>query len=380
MISSILTHAGYRVGLYTSPHLFSFTERIRINGIPVEEDLWARLTGVLQPEIENVNKSAGLGELTTFEILTALAFTCFREMKVDFQVMEVGLGGRLDATNVIDPLVSVITSISHDHMEVLGDTIGKIAAEKAGIIKPGTSVVCSPQFPEAMQVIAGKCQEMGAKLFRVGHDVTWKETGFDEEDQSFHLAGMAREYDIKLPLLGQYQIENAATAVTAVEVLAETGIEILPENIIGGLKEVYWPGRLQVMQRRPLVIVDGAHNDYSIKKLGEALRYYFRFDRLILVIGASSDKDIRGIVSEAAYLTDNIIIARSRNPRAVTTDILESEFEYFGTTPRKEESISSAMKTALENSSPDDLICAAGSVFVVAEAMEYMTGLHSDAA
>ncbi|MFC1901751.1 bifunctional folylpolyglutamate synthase/dihydrofolate synthase [Chloroflexota bacterium] len=372
MIASILKQAGYRVGLYTSPHLLSFTERIRADGQPVAEADWARLTGALRPEVEAVNETGGLGELTTFEILTALAFSYFREVGADYQVLETGLGGRLDATNVVKPDVCVITSISYDHTDVLGDTLAQIAGEKAGIIKPGCAVVCSPQFPEAMEVIEKTCRERGVRLVRVGSEVTWQPGDFDAEGQSFHLKGMEREYDLRLSLLGAHQMENAATAVAAVEALAGRGAQISPRHIADGLAQVRWPGRLQVLRRQPWVIVDSAHNAYSVKRLGEALRQYFQFDRIILVLGVSLDKDITGIVAEAAALTGDVILASSRHPRAVAPDKLIDEFARRGVTPRTAESVAAAMKLALETANPGDLICAAGSVFVVAEVLEEM--------
>ena len=178
MIAAILRQAGYRVGLYTSPHLLSFTERIRVNGRPIAETDWARLVEVVQPHVEAENALGDLGELTTFEILTAMAFLHFREVRADYQVVEVGLGGRLDATNVVRPEVCVITSISYDHTDVLGDTLAKIAGEKAGIIKPGATVVSAPQAAEAMEVIERVCREKGAPLLKVGRDVTWRRARF----------------------------------------------------------------------------------------------------------------------------------------------------------------------------------------------------------
>lgn len=372
MIASILTQAGYRVGLYTSPHLLSFTERIQVGGRPIAEDAFAQLTESLKPEVEAVNRLGDLGECTTFELLTALAFTCFRETGVDYQVLETGLGGRLDATNVVKPEVCVITSISFDHMEVLGNTLAQIASEKAGIIKSGSTVVCSPQFPEAMGVIERTCRERGVRLVRVGTEVTWHRGDFNPEGQSFHLNGLEREYELNIPLLGEHQLENAASAVVAVEVLAGMGAKISPESIAAGLGQVNWPGRLQILRREPWVIVDSAHNAYSVKRLAEAIKRYFSFERVILVLGVSSDKDIAGIVAEAAYLTSDIIVTSSHHPRAVKPEALANEFSKHGITPQVAESIASAMKLALDMAAPGDLVCATGSVFVVAEVMEEM--------
>ena len=196
MIASILTCAGYRTGLYASPHLLSFTERIQVDGKPIAEDAFARLVELIKPEVEAVNEFGAFGELTTFEILTALAFAYFKEREADYQVLEVGLGGRLDATNVVKPEVCVITSVSFDHVDVLGDTLSQIATEKAGIIKPGSIVLCSPQSPEAMEVVERVCRERGVRLVRVGSDVTWQQKVFSPEGQSFQLKGITGEYDL----------------------------------------------------------------------------------------------------------------------------------------------------------------------------------------
>ena len=372
MIASILTRAGYRVGLYTSPHLLSFTERIQVDGAPIAEDTFANLTAAIKPAIEDVNRLGIFGELTTFEVLTALAFTCFKEMGVYYQVLEVGLGGRLDATNVVKPEVCVITSISLDHTEVLGDTLVKIAAEKAGIIKEGSSVVCSPQFPEALEVIESVCRERGARLIRIGSDVTWSRKTFGPEGQSFELRGLKGSYDLEIPLPGEHQLENAATAVAAVEVLTGLGAKVSPENIAAGLAQVNWPGRLQTLRRSPWVVVDGAHNVYSAKRLVEALRQYFGFDRAFIIFGASADKDVAGIVAELASLTKEVIVTSTRHPRAAEPSVLASEFSKWGITPQVAESVASAIELALTKAAPADLICATGSVFVTAEAIEYM--------
>lgn len=374
MIASILAQAGYKVGLYTSPHLLTFTERVQVDGKPIAEDTFARLTEVLKPQVEAVNQFGVFGELTTFELLTTLAFVYFQERKVDYQVLETGLGGRLDATNVVKPEVCVITSISFDHMEVLGDTLAQIASEKAGIIKPGSTVVCSPQFAEAMPVITRVCRERGAKLVSVGNK-TWRRKTFSSEGQSFELRGMRGKYDLDIPLLGEYQLENAAAAVATVEVLASLGAEVSPKSIATGLAQVHWPGRLQILRDKPRIIVDAAHNAYSAKRLAEALNSYFNFDRVILVIGVSSDKDITGIVAELASLTSEVIVTASRHPRATEPAVLVSEFSKWGVIPEVAENVASAVGMALSQATESDLICATGSIFIIAEVMEYMSKL-----
>jgi len=372
MIASILTQAGYRTGLYTSPHLLDFTERIQIDGRPIAREDFAGLVAKLKPEVEAMNALSAFGELTTFEILTALAFTYFREREVDYQVLETGLGGRLDATNVVKPEVCAITSISFDHTDVLGDTLSQIAREKAGIIKPGSTVVCAPQSPEAMEVIVSICQERGVRVVRIGSDVTWRRKTFSSEGQTFQLKGLLGEYEFNLPLLGEHQLENAATAVAASEILVERGAKISPESMAKGLAQVRWPGRLQILQRKPWVIVDGAHNADSARRLVKALKGYFKYDRAFLIFGASSDKDIAGMVSELALFPDSVIVTRSRHPRAVAPDRLVGEFSKCGDVPQVAENISAAVELALAGAKPADLICATGSLFVVAEVMEYM--------
>jgi len=373
MIASILSRAGYGTGLYTSPHLHSFTERIQVDGRPITQEAFARLAAVLQPEVRAVNQFGAFGELTTFELLTALAFAYFKEKAVDFQVLETGLGGRLDATNVVrSPEVCVVTSVSFDHTEVLGTTLTQIAGEKAGIIKPGSVVVCSPQFPEAMRVIERVCLERGARLVRVGSDVTWYRKAFNAEGQSFQLRGLMGEYDLSLPLIGEHQLGNAATAVAAVEALAGRGVKISAESIATGLAQVHWPGRLQVLKREPWFVVDGAHNADSAKRLAEALRRYFDFDRVILILGASSDKDIAGMVKELASLAGTVIATCSRHPRAVEPAILAAEFSRWGITTLVAEDVAAAVDLALSRATPKDLICATGSLFIVAEVIEYL--------
>jgi len=372
MIAAILKQAGYRTGLYTSPHLLSFTERIQVDGQPIAEADWARLTGIIQPEVAAVNAEAKFGELTTFEILTAMAFLHFRRVGADYQVLEVGLGGRLDATNVCRPQVAVITSISYDHTDVLGDTLVKIAGEKAGIIKPGGVAISSPQEPEAMAVLERVCRERGVELVKVSDRMAWRETGYDADGQGFTLKGQKQDYDLRIPLLGTHQLENAAAAVAAAEVLAGLGAKITAGDIAAGLAGVNWPGRLQVLNRKPWVVVDSAHNTDSMRRLGQALKKYFSYDKLTLILGFGGDKDIGGMVAEAAALADDIILVRSRHPRSVKAAELAEQFTRHGIRPHVMEDVAGALKTALAQAAPGDLIAAAGSVFVIAEVLEAM--------
>ena len=371
MIASILYQSGYGTGLYTSPHLLSIRERIQVDGEPINEKAFTRLVSRLKPEFEAVNESGAYGELTTFELLTALALAHFKESAVDYQVLEAGLGGRLDATNVTRPEICVITSISYDHTDVLGDTLSLIAAEKAGIIKPKSVVVAARQTPEVTAVIEKTCREKDARLVSVESEISWQGQTAGPEGQTFRLKGISGEYDLSLPLAGEHQLENAAAAVAAVEVLKEQGARIPPESIALGLAGVRWPGRLQVMRREPWLVVDGAHNADSARRLAAALKRHFAFRRLTLIFGASSDKNIADMIAELAALPDRVIVTSSRHPRAVSPDSLADRFIRRGVTAGVTGNVSEAIETALAGAAPDDLICVTGSLFIVAEAMEY---------
>ena len=226
MVASVLTVSGYTTGLYTSPHLHTWRERIRVDGELISEEELVSLVERVKPEVEAVNRRATYGELTTFELLTALAFAYFKLKEAVFQVLEVGMGGRFDATSVITPEVCIIMPISFDHTDVLGSSLAEIAAEKAAIIKPGSFVVTSLQPDEAERVIEEACISYGAKLVRVGSDVTWQSLGFDLNKQRVKVKGRLGNYELSIPLLGQHQLDNAATAVAALEVLAEKGYKI----------------------------------------------------------------------------------------------------------------------------------------------------------
>ena len=372
MLASILKQSGYRTGLYTSPHLLSIRERIQVDGRQISEDEFARLAARVKPEVEAVNTSSDLGELTTYEILTALAFMYFQDRGVAYQVLETGLGGRLDATNVVQPEVCVITSISYDHMDVLGDTLAEIAREKAGIIKPGSIVVTAPQVPEAMDVLEDVCRQREVKLVKVGSDVSWRQKSLSPEKQSFQLRGLKGDYNIEVPLLGEHQLENAVAAITAAEALAGRGAVITAEAITSGIASVDWPGRLQVLRRKPWVIVDGAHNGDSVRRLVAALRQYFMFEKAVVIFGASSDKNIAAMAAELKTFPDRVIVTSSHHPRAVAVGQLVEEFSRESIMPEASENVASAVEKALSLAGPADLICATGSLFLVAEVMEYM--------
>lgn len=371
MISQTLISAGYKTGLFTSPHLHTLRERIKINGNMIPETEFASLVTEIKPIVESINKQSDFGELTTFEILTAVVFTHFKRNLVDFQVVEVGLGGRLDATNVVKPDVCVITSLSLDHTEILGDSLTKIAAEKAGIIKPGCLVVSSPQVDEAARVIKEVCHRQQAKLIQVGRDIKWRKIGSDLHQQMLTVKGKNGNYDLTIPLLGDYQLENAATALAAIEALVSLGTDIASQNISQGFLKVSWPGRFQILSREPFVVVDGAHNAYSTKKLVENIKKYFNYQRCFLIFGTSCDKDIDGMAQELKTLSHHIIITSSSHPRAASISSLAEKFSRLDVEPVEEENVAEALSKTLDSAEKTDLILITGSLFVAGEAISY---------
>ncbi len=370
MIASVLTASGYTTGLYTSPHLHTWRERIGVNGELISEEELAAVVARFQAEVEAVNQKATYGRLTTFELLTALAFAYFAGNEANFQVLEVGMGGKFDATNVITPEVCIITSISFDHTEVLGNSLVEIATEKAGIIKPGGVVVTSPQRDEVDRVIENTCASCGAELVRVGSDVIGEGISFDMNHQLLRVKGRLGSYELSIPLLGHYQVDNATTAVAALEVLTEKGFNIPKDSITRGLAQVNWAGRLQIVSHHPFIVVDGAHNSDGARRLRESLEQYFDFDRAILVIGASEDKDIAGIVSELVPLFNKVIATRSRHPRVAAPAAIIAEFARYGVETQVADDVPTALSRAVALAGDKDLICVAGSLFVVAEAIE----------
>ena len=373
MIAAALGEAGWRTGLYTSPHLHTMRERIVVDGKLITEGELAALMSELCPLVEEVNRDRTYGQLTTFEILTALGFMYFGRRKVDFQVVEVGLGGRLDATNVIEPEVCVLTHIGLDHMAILGDTVAKIATEKVGIIKNGAAVVSAPQQPDAEAIISQACREKKAKLIRVGSDITWQKLQCGLWGQTLSVKGLAASYELTIPLLGDHQMENAACAVAALEALGTP-----KEAITSGLGKVRLSGRLEVLRQEPLVVVDGAHNIDSAAALREALRQCFDFERTILIIGTSSDKDVAGMVRELAPAFKTAIATRSRHPRSLEPSVLAAELLRHGFEVHITGSVAEAVGRGLAMAGRRDLLCVTGSFFVVAEAIEYLKGLSPE--
>jgi dihydrofolate synthase/folylpolyglutamate synthase len=373
MIAQVLSDSGYKTGLYTSPHLHTLRERISVDGSLISEAEFAAAMAEVKPFIESMKKDTVFRQLTYFEALTALAFAYFKKKRVDLQVLEVGLGGRLDATNVTSPVVCIITPISLDHTQILGDSLEEIAREKAGIIKHGCWVVLSPQPEEAASVISDICREKEAKVVQVGKEITWHKTGGDLHHQLLVIEGRMNNYQVSIPLLGDFQLENAAAAVAALEILASEGFAISAANIAQGLARLKWPGRFHILQEHPTVLVDGAHNVASMKGLVNNIKAYFSYKRIFLVFGTSCDKDIPGIVNELVPLSPQVIVTRTAHSRAAPLSILAAEFSKRGIEPKTGETVSEALSRALSQADRTDIICVTGSLFVVAEALGYFS-------
>ena len=375
MISSVLGAQGYRPGLFTSPHLHSFRERIQYMNQPVTEKEFASLVEELWPTVERMNGEESYGEVTTFELLTAMAFTHFKGQGADVQVVEVGLGGRLDSTNLVKPSVCVITSISLDHTHILGDTVEQIAEDKAGIIKPGSVAVVGPQVPQAMGVIERVCREKEVPLVSVERECSWTRRAADLDGQSFRLSTSWGEFDLWTPLLGGHQLENAATALAALQMMAQHGLSLSPDALDRGFRSVKWPGRLEVLGRAPLLVVDGAHNPYSAGRLLEALKECFEFRRLIGVVGVLADKGLEGIVNELAPGLTAAVATRSRHPRSASPATVAAAFRRADVEAQEKETTGDALEHALGLANQDDLVVVTGSLFVVAEAREAVLGI-----
>jgi dihydrofolate synthase/folylpolyglutamate synthase len=382
MVDSILRAAGYGAGFYSSPHLHTFRERIRLGGEPASEDVFAGLVAKLAPAAARLEQETDLGPVTLFEFMTAMAFQCFAAEGVDFQTVEVGLGGKLDATNVVEPAVCAITSVSLDHMAILGDTVEEIAADKAGIIKPGVPVVVAPQGPGALDVIMAAAREKQAPVTLVGRDITWKFRGRRpgrDGAQLTEIIGRRGNLTAEVPLLGRHQLENVAVAVAVADTLAERGHTITEPAIVNGLKNVKWPCRLEVLARNPLVICDGAHNVYSMETMLSALREYFEFERLLVLAGFSRDKSVEGMINALAPYSDVVISTRSRHPRSLAPASLVKLLKDSGVdVVRQAEDVCSALELAKNEAGAGDLILATGSLFVAAEARETMLGIEPE--
>ncbi len=370
MIESILRKAGYKAGLFTSPHLIRVNERIRVNGREITDLELAGEIMQLKPVAEKVNMLASLGKLTYFEILTALALCFFAKVNVDAAILEVGLGGRFDATNVCDPVSAVITSISLDHTDILGADLAGIAGEKAMIIKPGRPAVIAPQTSEVKKVIEARDREVGAELVWVDDSYAYKKRFMDDEHLCFEMDGRRHLKEVSTPLLGNQQMINAATAVTVCDVLEKKGFQIPDAAIIDGLIGVNLPARFQIVRRRPVIILDGAHNRDSARHLAGTMRELFPESRITAVIGLARDKDVEGFLDEISPLCLRMIFTRSRTMKAAPEKRLLDALPEFSGEVLMIESVDRAVQEALDQAGPEDVVLITGSFYVVGEAIE----------
>lgn len=373
-ISSILQSDGYKVGLYTSPHLVDFTERIRINHKPINRKKVSELLERIKPYIEKVANTPSYGHPTFFEVITSMAFLYFFEEQVDFLVLEVGLGGRLDATNVCEPLISVITHIDYDHMDKLGNSLEEIAREKGGIIKPEGIVISSNQYEEAYNEIKKIADKKNSLIYSVGREIIYKIVKSDIKGVIFDLKGIYHEYkNLHTPLLGRHQADNSAAAITAIEALKIRGVNITEKAIRVGLEKVKWTGRLEIIQNNPTLVLDGAHNPNGVKVVRDALKEIFSYHRLILVLAIFADKDYKKMIQIIVPNADLIITTKTENSRATSPRIIAKEAAQYIDKNKiiVTENIPQAINCALSNSKEDDLICITGSLCTVGEAKKY---------
>ena len=366
LCASALQAANYRVGLYISPHLQDYTERIQVNAVQVSHAELVELVEIVKPAV------AETPLLTTFEITTALAFVHFSRKKVQAAVIEVGLGGRLDATNIITPRVSVISSLSFDHTAVLGNALALIAGEKAGIIKPGRPVVSSPQKPEALEVLKKVALESGCDFTLVGRDLTYQTREHSLAGQSFEInitaAPSAKPIVLNIPLLGQHQVENAVTAYAA---LQKSGFELSETQIAKGFAQVHWPCRFEIASLEPTVIFDSAHNEDAFERLAQTIKTYFPGRKIVLILGISEDKHLKEMLAAISSLVQALVVTRANHPRALEPEkIIEimrnsqfTDFQLESVIP-----VETALQRALEIAQVNgSIIISAGSMFVTAE-------------
>ncbi len=369
-LGSILTSAGYKTGVYTSPHLQRITERFVIGDKEILEEEFIALVEKVKPLVEEIKTD---GESPTyFEIVTAMAFQYFREKNVDFAVIEVGLGGRFDATNIVNPILTVITNVSLEHQNVLGNNIEDIAFEKAGIIRKDVPIITGAEG-DALKIIQKKAKENNSEIFIV-KDGIWERIFNDLNWQEFLIEGSLKEYAVKTKMLGEFQGKNIATSIASIENLQFNGIYIPEESIFEGIEKTIFSGRMEIIQKNPIIIMDGAHNIAGIEVLTETLKNDFTYSRLILVMGILVDKKISEMVKIITPLVDIVVVTKSTNERACNPLKLKKIIEGFGFKKKivVKEKINDAIEFAKSIANKDDLICITGSLFTVGEAKDLL--------
>ncbi|MFH1287368.1 MAG: folylpolyglutamate synthase/dihydrofolate synthase family protein [bacterium] len=386
-IASILKEAGFKTGLYTSPHLVDFRERIQINGVLIPRRKLTEIVEKLIPLVKKTNRK--LGDLTYFEVATAIAFEYFKDEEVDFACVEVGMGGRLDATNVINPMVSVITGIGFDHTKELGNTLERIAYEKAGIIKKNGILVCGVTDKEPLKMIKKICLKNNAEIYLLGKDFKGKflsRNGLKSQRFSYKSIWSRGERPFALTLLGECQIQNASLAVAVCEIL------VFQRGIKKGLENARWPGRFEIIGRGtarrpapygsgcrvPTIILDGAHNPSGANKLFKSLKQYFPNKKINFVLGILKDKDIFGIIKEIMPLADKIIVSSPHCDRAFSLDELAGIVRKFNKDVEAVYPMQKAIKHMVENVSKNAIICITGSLYTVGGARKWVVERGND--
>jgi dihydrofolate synthase / folylpolyglutamate synthase len=362
MCASVLQQAGYKVGLYTSPHLKDFEERIQVDRVSMDRSILVKYVAEIKPAVARVPG------LTTFEIMTALGFLYFARQGVDIAVVEVGLGGRLDATNVITPLVSVITSLFLDHVSILGDTLDKIAREKGGIIKTGVPVVCAPQEQNALDVVREISETRKAPLIEIGRDYRFEISSRSLDGQKFLIKEADRQIELFIPLVGDFQVINAVTAYAALDSLPEKDFTLGEEAVRQGFGSTSWPARFEVLRREPPLVIDSAHNPASVEKLRETIDEFFPGVPLILVFGISEDKQLDGMLAEILPRTSYLITTQADHPRAMDAFELAQRAGGYDCQIEAIPEVRKALVKALELAADGGLVLIAGSIFVAASA------------
>ncbi len=371
MIESMIRTGGYKTGLFTSPHLVNFTERMRVNGEEISEADVADLA----EEVRGMAAVIPEFSPTFFEVVTTMAFLWFRLKKVEWAVVEVGLGGRLDATNVISPDITVITTIDLDHREFLGNTLGEIAGEKAGIIKERVPVITAEGKAEAVSILEERCLEKNAELLRYGRDFSADLLSENKEGILFRYSGSGGYPELKLPLAGRHQVINAAMALKTVEIIGQRypGREF---DIRRGLGDVKWPGRLEMLSQDPPVLIDGAHNPAAAVNLSLHLKKLLstEYRRIILVMGIMGDKDIDGILGPLLPLSTGVIFSAPAYGRSAAPDLLASRARVLGFSSDTAPDLRAALDMARERCLPGDLIVVTGSFYTIGEIKEHLHG------
>lgn len=356
MVASILLNGGFKVGLYTSPHLLEVRERIRINGAMISQEAMASCVSAV--------KQKNIQEVTYFEFLTAVAFYYFSQQQVDIAILEVGMGGRFDATNIVDPLVCVISNVSIDHQVYLGKRLKDIAYEKGGIVKNRGLCITAERKKQVIDILESICRAKEARLYRVGKDI-----GFTvRNDGTFSYHGIHKQYaKLACPLVGKHQIENATTAIAAVETIMDRGFRVDDQAIFDGIRTVRWEGRLEVLCQDPMLVVDGAHNPAGISVLCRALRKQFSYNRLVVIFGVLNDKNYKLMLKRLVPLAHRFVITRPCSQRATSVKELMPIAMLYKPDIERIQNVVEAVKNEFTSAVEGDLICVTGSLYLVGE-------------